>query len=260
VAGAGRAPDPARRARQALRALIEAESGDLTERQSLRWMWNEMEYQGHYFGDVPVGGYRRLVEAMATGVDLRLGVDVAEVARSANGVRVRSVDGTSEEGSHVVVTVLLGALKGDVPRFRQALPPDRLAAIERLGFGRYEKVALRFDEPFWRAAGLPHAMIFPRDPGAPAIWALGQDAFGAGPVLVFHIFHSVTSRVFDAAPDAAAHWVLEMLAEAIGSSCPAPAAVAVTSWANDSATGQPAGNRPHHPGSVLEIRATDLHG
>jgi polyamine oxidase len=68
VAGAGLAPGPARRARQALHALIEAESADLTERQSLRWMWNEIEYKGHYFGDVPVGGYRRLVEAMAAGV------------------------------------------------------------------------------------------------------------------------------------------------------------------------------------------------
>ena len=192
VAGSGLAPGPARRARQALRALIEAESADLAERQSLRWMWNEIEYDGHYFGDVPVGGYRRLVEAMATGVDLRLGVDVAEVARSASGVRVRSGDGTSEEGSHVVVTVPLGVLKRDVLRFSPALPPDRLAAIERLGFGRYEKVALRFDEPFWRAAGLPHAMIFPRDPEAPAVWAIGQDAFGAGPVLVFHIFHSAS--------------------------------------------------------------------
>jgi polyamine oxidase len=111
VAGSALAPGPARRARQALRALIEAESADLAERQSLRWMWNEIEYGGHYFGDVPVEGYRRLVEAMAAGVDLRLGVDVAEVARSASGVLVRDGDGTSEEGSHVVVTVPLGVLK-----------------------------------------------------------------------------------------------------------------------------------------------------
>jgi len=178
VAGAGLAPGPARRARQALRALVEGESADLAERQSLRWMWNEMEYEGHYFGDAPEGGYRRLAEAMAAGVDLRLGVDVAEIACSAGGVRVHTADGTSEDGSHVVVTVPLGVLKRGAPQFRPALPPDRLAAIERLGFGRYEKVALRFDEPFWRTAGLPHAMIFPRDSSAPAVWAIGLDAFG----------------------------------------------------------------------------------
>jgi polyamine oxidase len=237
VAGAGLAPSPARRARQALRALVEGESADLAERQSLRWMWNEMEYEGHYFGDVPEGGYRRLVEAMAAGVDLRLGVEVAEIACSAGGVRVRSADGTSEDGSHVVVTVPLGVLKRGAPQFRPALPSDRLAAIERLGFGRYEKVALRFDEPFWRTAGLPHAMIFPRDSSAPAVWAIGLDAFGAGPVLVFQIFHSAAGHVLGADPDDATQWVLDLLADAIGRSCPAPAAVAVTSWANDRYSG-----------------------
>ena len=237
VAGGGLAPDPARRARQALHALVEAESADLAERQSLRWMWNEMEYEGHYFGDVPVGGYRRLAEAMAAGLDLRLGVDVAEIACSANGVRVRGVDGASEDGSHAVVTVPLGVLKRGAPRFRPALPPDRLAAIERLGFGRYEKVALRFDEPFWRAAGLPHAMIFPRDSSAPAVWAIGLDAFGAGPVLVFQIFHSAARHVLGADPGDAAQWVLDLLAEAIGRPCPAATAVAVTSWANDRYSG-----------------------
>ena len=36
-----------------LYAVIEAESADLAERQSLRWMWNELEYGGNYLGDVP---------------------------------------------------------------------------------------------------------------------------------------------------------------------------------------------------------------
>ena len=97
---------------------------------------------------MPDEGYRRLVEAMATGLDLRLGVEVAEVVLSASGARVRGIDGTSEEGSHVVVAVPLGVLKRGAPRFSPALPPGRLTAIERLGFGRYEKVAMRFDEPF----------------------------------------------------------------------------------------------------------------
>src|SRR6185437_7091502 len=210
VAGAGLAPGPARRARQALRALVEGESADLAERQSLRWMWNEMEYEGHYFGDAPEGGYRRLAEAMAAGVDLRLGVEVAEIACSAGGVRVRGADGTSEDSSHVVVTVPLGVLKRRAPHF---------------------------DEPFWRTAGLPLAMIFPRDSGAPAVWAIGLDSFGAGPVLVFQIFHSAARHVLGAAPDDAARWVLDLLADAIGRSCPAPTAVAVTSWANDRYSG-----------------------
>src|SRR5262245_4625512 len=200
-------------------------------------MWNEIEYDGHYFGDVPVGGYQRLVEAMAAGVDLRLGVDVAEVVRSASGVRVRCGDGTSEEGSHVVVTVPLGVLKRDGLRFSPALPPDRRAAIGRLGFGRYEKVVLRFAEPFWRDAGFPHLMIYPRDPTVAAVWAFGLDAFGGGPVLTFHAFHSAAGRLLGMTQDEAVRWALGLLAEATGRPCPAPAEVVVTSWAADRFSG-----------------------
>jgi polyamine oxidase len=233
LAGAGLAAGPARRARQMLYGGVEAESAGLAGRQSLRWMWNEFEYDGNYFGDVPDGGYRRLVDAMATGLDLRLGVEVTEVTVSAGGVRVRGADGTDEEGTHVVVTVPLGVLKRGAPRFSPGLPPDRLAAIGRLGFGRFEKVALRFDEPFWRAAGFPHLTIFPANPAEWVVWALGLDAFGAGPALVFFVFHSDAARLSDATGERATRWALDLLAQATGRPCPAPAAVAVTSWASD---------------------------
>ena len=233
VGGAGLTEIEARQARQGLRAVIEAESADLSERQSLQWMWNEIEYDGNYFGDLPAGGYRTLVDTMATGVDVRLGAAVEHVAISAGGVAVRTVDGTTEHGSHAVVTVPLGVLKQGTPRFTPGLPADRLAAIERLGFGSYEKVALRFDRPFWRDAGLPHAMLFPRNPAESTVWVIGQDAFDAGPTLVCFVFHSATSRVLDTTPDRAAQWVLTMLTEAIGRPCPPPTAVAVSGWATD---------------------------
>ena len=233
MAGAGLGPAAARRARQALHAIVEAESADFAERQSLRWMWNELEYGGDYFGDVPEGGYRRLTGSMAADIDVRLNWDAAVIAVSPGGVRVHSAGGASEEGSHVVVTVPLGVLKRGVPRFSPALPPERMSAISRLGFGRYEKVVLAFGKPFWRAAGLPHLMIFPREAADPTVWAFGLDAFGAGPVLSVQVFHGAAGRVLGAGQDAAVRWALDMLGEVIGGPCPQPAAVAVTSWSSD---------------------------
>ena len=233
VAAAGQAPGWARRARQMLYAGIEAESADLAGRQSLRWMWNEHEYGGNYFGDVPDGGYRRLADAMASGVDVRLGRPVSEIAVAPDGARVLTADGRAEEGSHVVVTVPLGVLKRGLPRFSPVLPPDRLAAIGRLGFGRFEKVALRFTEPFWRDAGFPQLMVFPREPGEWMVWAMGLDAFGGGPVVVFFVFHSAAERLAGAGEDVWVRWALGMLAQATGRPCPQPTAVAVSSWAAD---------------------------
>jgi monoamine oxidase len=216
-----------------LYAGIEAESADLAGRQSLRWMWNEQEYGGSYFGDAPEGGYRRLADAMASGVDVRLGRPVSEIALAQDGALVTTADGTVEKSTHVVVTVPLGVLKRGLPRFSPALPPNRRAAIERLGFGRFEKVALRFTEPFWREAGFLQLMVFPREPGEWMVWVMGQDAFGGGPVLVFFVFHSAAGRLAGADPDGWADWALSMLAAATGRPCPQPAAVAVSSWAAD---------------------------
>lgn len=198
---------------------------------------NETEYDGDYFGDLPAAGYRSVVDAMATGLDVRTGVEAAEIVLSADGVAVHGAGGGVEEGSHVVVAVPLGALKRGAPRFSPRLPADRVEAIERLGFGHFEKVAVRFEEPFWRGAGLPHVMLFPRDPGEAADWAIGQDAFGAGPTLVFLVFASVASHVLDATPDEAAKWLLEMVAESVGAPCPTPTAISVSEWANDPYSG-----------------------
>jgi len=237
VTGFGLAPVATRRARQGLRALIEAEAADMSEDQSLQWMWNEMEYEGDYFGDLPAGGYRSLVDAMARGLYVRTGVEAAEIVLTTDGAAVHDVAGGVEEGSHVVVTVPLGVLKRGTLLFSPGLPTDRIAAIERLGFGRFEKVAVRFEEPFWRAAGLPHMMLFPYNRDEATVWVIGQDAFGAGPTLVFLVFASAANHVLDATPDEAANWVLEMLSESVGAPCPTPTAVAVSGWANDRRSG-----------------------
>jgi monoamine oxidase len=242
--GSGPAAGWASRARQLLYAYIEAESAALARDQSLRWMWTELEYGGNYFGDAPTGGYRRLVEAMASGVDVRLGRAVSEVVAEPDGVRVVTADGAVEEGSHALVAVPLGVLKREALRFSPPLPAGRRAAIGRLGFGRFEKVALRFAEPFWRDAGFPHLMVFPRDPGEWMVWAVGQDGFGGGPVLLFFVFHSAAERLAGAGTDAPVRWALGMLAEAIGRPCPEPVAVAVTSWASDPWSG---GSYTHIP-------------
>jgi polyamine oxidase len=76
-------------------------------------------------------------------------------------------------------------------------------------------------------------MIFPRAPEEWVVWAVGQDAFGGGPVLVFFVFHSAAERLAKADVEVPVRWALGLLADAIGRPCPEPTAVAVTSWAAD---------------------------
>jgi monoamine oxidase len=49
----------------------------------------------------------------------------------------------------VVVTAPLGVLRTDTIRFAPGLPAAKRRGIRALGFGSFEKVVLRFAEPFW---------------------------------------------------------------------------------------------------------------
>lgn len=233
LAAAGLDEAQTRRGRQLLRAEIEADAADVAERQSLRWLWHEVEYGGDLFGDLPVGGYGTVVQALATGVDVRLNHEVVAVELVDDGVRVRTADGAVEEATHVVVCTPLGVLKAGLPAFDPPLPAAKRTAIEQLGFGRYEKIALRFESAFWRDAGLSHLIVLPPEPELPAVWFFDLDDFGAGPTLVAHLFASNTGRALDAPRDEAAAWAHGLIRDAVGADIPEPVAVAVTSWSTD---------------------------
>jgi polyamine oxidase len=233
LATTGLAGESLRRARQGLRASVEADAAGPAEQQSLEWLWTQDEYDDAYFGDLPGNGYVSVVDAMASGLDVRLDWSVARVDLTDEGVRVVSDSGATETGSHVVVTVPLGVLKNQVPAFTPPLPPERARLVARLGFGRYEKVVLKFATPFWREAGWSHLVLFPPDPAEPAAWVFDLDAFGIGPILVCHVFHSATGHVSTASPTTAARWATDQLAAALDAPCPEPLVVALTGWADD---------------------------
>ncbi|XP_076982575.1 peroxisomal N(1)-acetyl-spermine/spermidine oxidase [Tamandua tetradactyla] len=65
-------------------------------------------------------------------------------------VLVECEDGSCLAAHHVVLTVPLGFLKEHLDTFFQPpLPPEKVDAIKRMGFGTNNKIFLEFDEPFW---------------------------------------------------------------------------------------------------------------
>lgn len=151
------------RAAFAIRLFAEQEENIFWNRISLSYAANyENPYDGAGQGDFPVGGYRRLVEAMAAGLEIRSGHAVERVRRSGERLvvvaRRRGSGGKRSRirASHVLVTVPLGVLKKGSIGFEPRLPADKRGAIRRLGFGRFEKVAMVFAEPFWEQGGKTH--------------------------------------------------------------------------------------------------------
>ncbi len=107
---------------------------------------------GEAFGGLWVmldGGYRKLLEPVAGGLDIRLEQPVASIETTGPAVVVTTADGTAHQADRAVVTLPLGVLKAGDVAFRPALPDAVAGAIERLGMGSFLKAALRMPERAW---------------------------------------------------------------------------------------------------------------
>ena len=134
-------------------------AADLNSVSAEHWDQDDVnEYDGDHV--VLPEGYGALLERMAAGLAIEYDTVVTSVeARPGGGMRAVTRGGTVHHANALVMTVPLGVLKrperdGGI-RFTPPLPAPKLAALERLGFGVLNKVALFFDEAFW-----PHTTDF----------------------------------------------------------------------------------------------------
>lgn len=231
LAARGESEDILRRAGFGIRVLAEQfESGPSTDI-ALDWYDNAaIAYEGE--DAFPVGGYRGIVEYLADGLDVRTGQLVTHVAYDANGVTV-TTETEIFTGSHAIVTAPLGVLKAGAIAFEPPLPAQKVAAIDALGFGHFEKVALRYDDAFWLDAGRTNwihmaaggAREFPifldlsGHVGEPALIALCSAAFA----------ESLLAESTDATIDR----VRTILTTLFGAGLPAPLDAFATRWGSD---------------------------
>jgi len=111
------------------------------------WEWDQDEdFDGH---DVVFPkGYNQITDALAKGLDLRLGETVTNISYGPGGVDVETSYGVYS-ADKVIVTFPLGVLKQGTVRFDPPLPASKRSAIERLEMGVLNKVYLKFSEAFW---------------------------------------------------------------------------------------------------------------
>ena len=94
------------------------------------------------------GGNWRLIKALCDGIPIIYGKTVDAIRYGNEGVEVVAGDQTFQ-ADMVLCTVPLGVLKRMTIKFEPELPQRKLAAIERLGFGLLNKVAMVFPHVFW---------------------------------------------------------------------------------------------------------------
>jgi monoamine oxidase len=93
-------------------------------------------------------GFGKLIEKMAAGLDIRLNQRVLVVRQNDQGVTI-TTGGEDFEGDFALVTLPLGVLKASDVRFDPVISTSKKNAIKKLGVGHINKLALKFEKPFW---------------------------------------------------------------------------------------------------------------
>lgn len=211
-------------------STIEQEYTGEATRLSAWWYNNISEYAGE--DALFVDGYRVLLDALASGLDIRFNQVVNRVAYSATGVTVTTNRGTFP-ASRVVVTLPLGVLQAGSVAFSPALPAAKRTAIAKLGMGSYNKCYLLFPRAFWNTRVdwieyIPDSshvgqwsqwVSFARPTGRPILLGFNAAAFGRS-------IESWTDQ--EIVGDA-----MDTLRTLYGDAIPQPTDFAITRWSSD---------------------------
>lgn len=139
------------------------------ERELLDWHLANLEYANagclsdlslaHWDQDDPyemagdhcflAGGNWRLINALCEDVPVLYKKTVTRIAYGGGFVEVVVAGGQVFQADMVLCTVPLGVLKSGTIKFDPELPAQKLQAIQRLGFGLLNKVAMIFPYVFW---------------------------------------------------------------------------------------------------------------
>ena len=186
------------------------------------------------------GGYKNFIDLLSshlTDKEVRLNHWVTSVSvLPDSSVVVKTSDGIVFEGNRVIVTVPLGVLKAGTIKFYPALPKRKQDVIDRMGFGNVEKIALTFENAFWRKNPNKALSFFSiPDPIESYGFVDVTETSGAGPGLpttpsLACVFGAEKAKWVAENPEEAVSFVLSVLKEIFPNTYEEPIATASSNW------------------------------
>jgi monoamine oxidase len=176
-------------------------------------------------------GYQSVVDALAEGLDVRLGHVVTRIDTGAGPVRV-TTDRGRFEADKVLVTVPLGVLKAGAVHFEPPLPEAKRSAIARLGFGTLNKIALHYREPFWPKGQYVFGYLCRDTDRYPTVVISMWKSHGK-PILVMLLGASLGREMETWSDEDVAAYATTVVADVFGADAPAPERISRTAWSTD---------------------------
>ncbi len=184
-------------------------------------------YEVHGGGNAMItGGYVRLVDHLATGLDVRTGRSVVSIRHG--DPCVVSTDTETLECDRVVVSVPLTVLQRRHIAFDPPVP-EHEAAADRLAMANLEKAVFRFDERFWPESA--RRMTFVSDDHRFPSW-IDTTHHAGHPTLIAFYNPLATPAVLEMTLDDRAAAALDVL-RTMMPDAPDPIGVHLTDWTND---------------------------
>ena len=177
------------------------------------------------------GGFRKVLLHLLRGLDVRTNTAVRTIKYGEEGVTVSTNQGEFT-ADHCVVTVPLGVLQGGNITFEPELPQDKQEAIQRIGMGSYEKIALKFPEIFWPKE--PHRLNYLSDHEPPLYNAwLNFGHFTNDPILVCYHGGPMADYTNEMDDEDLIAGCVETLKKMFGADVPDPISYVRTRWSAD---------------------------
>ncbi|MCR9143648.1 MAG: FAD-dependent oxidoreductase [bacterium] len=176
-------------------------------------------------------GYSALIQYLAKRVEIQTGRTVRSIALKKNQVHVMT-DRGEFTADRAIVTLPLGVLKSGRVKFSPNLSDRKQQAIQKLGFGALEKVALRFPKRFWPNDIFQFGYVPAAGQSTLVREIYNYQPYTRQPILV-GLAGGDQARQLQKNKRAAVADMLAVLREIFGNSIPQPKGSLVTNWVSD---------------------------
>ena len=187
-----------------------------------------LDYDVYRGGDhFIINGFDGVTDRLAEGLDIKTGVTVNAIEYGGGSVRVETDDGTLR-ADRVVVTVSVGVLKARQIAFSPQLPQPKEDAIDRIGMGLINKIAMRFPQTFWPTD--VHALAHGTDIRGEYPAFVNLSLYTGEPVLTAYVPGDFQDGLEDLSDQDAIGGAVDVLRRMYGSKVPDPLNAVRTRW------------------------------
>ncbi|MEU7766680.1 FAD-dependent oxidoreductase [Nocardia sp. NPDC049190] len=232
LAEAGHSHDDEQAIRYHLNVILREDVGE--DPGGLSFKFWEDGYRVYGYGDsVLHGGYQAVVDALGEDLTIELETVVRRIDTGDGSVPIRvTTDRGVHEADKVLVTVPLGVLKSNGIEFCPLLPETKRRAIDRVGFGTLNKIALHYDRIFWPAEQYVFGYLCRETDSYPTVVISMWKSHGK-PILVLLLGASLGRAMETWADVEVQEYATSVVRDIFGTNTPEPKHVSRTAWSTD---------------------------